>query len=354
VERLPLRRHAAGGSPWARARNRRRIWQRRIWQRTALLAGAATLAGLVLPSGVGSAAISAPQPSLNSLVAQAKQLSNQINNLSEQYDGLRIQLSEAQAETKIARTTFAMDMKRLGASELAVGQVAAESYMNGGFGTPLQVLTSSNAQTLMSRAAIMQQLQTENGYKVSALSTDVAATRHAQETAAQQTRRAAALSAKMAAKTKIIQNKINTLNSAAFRQAMAVFNKTGQYPNIDIPTSNTVGAEALRYALTRRGDPYVWGAAGPSEFDCSGLVLWAYAQVGISLEHFTGDQWTEGEHISRSQLQPGDLVFFFPDIGHVGLYIGDGLMVDAPDFGQDVQVQPVMWNVYVGAVRIVA
>ena len=158
----------------------------------------------------------------------------------------------------------------------------------------------------------------------------------------------------MAAKTKLIQGKANTLNSAAFRQAMDVFDKTGQYPNIDIPTTNTVGAEALRYALTRRGDPYVWGAAGPGEFDCSGLVLWAYAQVGISLEHYTGDQWNEGEHISRSELEPGDLVFFFQDIGHVGMYIGNGLMVDAPTFGQPVQVQPVLWDVYVGAVRIVA
>jgi cell wall-associated NlpC family hydrolase len=350
VERLPLRRHAAETPPWARARNGRR----RGWPRVALLAGAAALASLILPSGVGSAAIRAPQPSLSSLVAQAKQLSNQINDLSEQYDGLRVQLSEAQAEIKIARTTYDMDAKRLSAGQLAVGQVAAESYMDGGFGTPLQVLTSSNAQTLMSRAAIMQQLQTENGYKVSALSTAEAAARHAQETAAQQAKLAAALSAKMAAKTKIIQGKINTLNSSAFRQAMAVFDTTGQYPNIDIPTSNTVGAEALRYALTKRGDPYVWGAAGPDAFDCSGLVMWAYAQVGISLDHYTGDQWDEGEHISRSQLEPGDLVFFFADIGHVGLYIGNGLMVDAPDFGQDVQVQPVLWNAYVGAVRIVA
>jgi cell wall-associated NlpC family hydrolase len=96
----------------------------------------------------------------------------------------------------------------------------------------------------------------------------------------------------------------------------------------------------------------VWGAAGPSSFDCSGLVMWAYEQVGISLEHFTGDQWNEGQHISKSQLEPGDLVFFFPDIGHVGMYVGNGLMVDAPTFGQVVQVQPVLWNDYVGAVRI--
>ena len=134
---------------------------------------------------------------------------------------------------------------------------------------------------------------------------------------------------------------------------MQVFNRTGNYPNFKMPTANTIGAQALRWALSRRGSPYVWGAAGPHAFDCSGLVMWAYAKVGISLPHFTGDQWNMGVHIGRKQLQPGDLVFFYPDIGHVGLYIGNNLMVDAPDFGEVVQVQPVMWAYYVGAVRIV-
>jgi cell wall-associated NlpC family hydrolase len=134
---------------------------------------------------------------------------------------------------------------------------------------------------------------------------------------------------------------------------MAVFKRTGNYPDIKIPTANTIGAQALRWALTRRGSPYVWGAAGPHAFDCSGLVLWAYAKVGISLPHFTGEQWNMGVHVGRNQLEPGDLVFFYADLGHVGLYIGNGLMVDAPDFGEDVQVQPVMWDVYAGAVRIV-
>jgi cell wall-associated NlpC family hydrolase len=161
------------------------------------------------------------------------------------------------------------------------------------------------------------------------------------------------LAKSMAAKKRIIQGKVNTLNSAAFSQAMTIYQRTGNYPNINLPTANTVGAEALRYAMTRRGDPYVWGAAGPSEFDCSGLVMWAYAQVGISLPHYTVSQYNMGEHISRSQLEPGDLVFFYAGIDHVGIYLGGGLMVDAPSTGQLVQVQPVMWNVFVGAVRII-
>jgi cell wall-associated NlpC family hydrolase len=250
-------------------------------------------------------------------------------------------------------TTYRQDATRLVSGQAAIGQLAAESYMNGGLATPLQVLTSPDTGSMLSRAAIMQQLQTENGDRVSALSTAEAAARRAHDTAVQQMTKVTTLAKSMAAKKKIIQGKVNTLNSAAFSQAMSIYQRTGNYPNINLPTANTVGAEALRYAMTRRGDPYVWGAAGPSEFDCSGLVMWAYAQVGISLPHYTVSQYNMGEHISRSQLEPGDLVFFYAGIDHVGIYLGGGLMVDAPSSGQLVQVQPVMWNVFVGAVRIV-
>jgi cell wall-associated NlpC family hydrolase len=319
----------------------------------ATVIGAAALFSLVLPGGIGGAAPAQPMPSLKNLVAQARALSNQINSLNQQYDGLRIQLAQAQTEAKVANGTYVRDLSQLGAGKLAVGQLAAQSYMNGGLGTPLELLTTSSAQTLISRAAFMQELQQQNGDQVSQIAEGVAAAQRARASAEQQTRRAKQLAAEMAVKRRQAQSKIVLLNSSVFKKAMAVFNQTGNYPNIAIPTANTIGAQALRWALRVRGDPYVWGAAGPSSFDCSGLVLWAYAKVGISLPHFTGDQWNMGVHVGRNQLQPGDLVFFYPDIGHVGLYIGNGLMVDAPDFGEVVQVQPVMWSVYVGAVRIV-
>jgi len=153
-------------------------------------------------------------------------------------------------------------------------------------------------------------------------------------------------------KVAAIHAKLNVLNSAAMTQAMAIFQKTGTYPNIVLPEATNVGTTALRAAMTRIGDPYVWGTAGPGEFDCSGLVVWAFAQEGISLPHYTGSLWNSGMHVSRADLEPGDLVFFFADISHVGIFIGNGLMVDAPSSGQLVQVQPIYWNAYVGAVRI--
>ena len=325
----------------------------RAWGRVATVIGATALFSLVLPFGIGGAAPSQPMPSLKDLVAQARALSNEINSLNEQYNGLRIQLTQAQTEARVAKDTYVRDLTELRAGNLAVGQLAAQSYMNGGLSTPLELLTTSTASTLIGRAAFVQELQKENGDQVSQIAEGVAAAQRARASAEQQTQRAKRLTAQMAGKRRQAQGKINLLNSSVFKKAMAVFNQTGNYPTFNMPTANTIGAQALRWALSRRGDPYVWGAAGPSSFDCSGLVLWAYAKVGISLPHFTGDQWNMGVHVGRNQLQPGDLVFFYPDIGHVGLYIGNNLMVDAPDFGEVVQVQPVMWSVYVGAVRIV-
>ena len=116
--------------------------------------------------------------------------------------------------------------------------------------------------------------------------------------------------------------------------------------------SSSQGDIAADFALSQMGKPYQWGAAGPSTYDCSGLAMVAWAHAGVSILHYTGDQWNEGTHVSRDELEPGDLVFFYADISHVGLYLGDGLMVDAPSFGQDVMVQKIDWGIFVGAVRV--
>ena len=188
----------------------------------------------------------------------------------------------------------------------------------------------------------MQQLDQETGAQVSALTAAEDTARRAQETAKQQEQVVTGLVSDMQAKTKAIQTKMNTLDSAAFTQAMSVFSKTGSFPLTRDPRRQHPrrGSPAGRAVQARRPVQRV-GSGWPSAFDCSGLVLWAYAQEGIHLEHFTGDQWNEGVP-GLQTLQPGDLVFFFPTISHVGMYIGDGLMVSA-DFGQDVMVQPVMW-----------
>ena len=95
------------------------------------------------------------------------------------------------------------------------------------------------------------------------------------------------------------------------------------------------------YACAQVGKPYVWGATGPNSFDCSGLTQYAYKAAGIYLTHFTGAQWNEGKAISRSEARPGDLVFFFSDLHHVGLYLGNNQMVHAARAGKPVNVSPI-------------
>jgi len=316
-----------------------------------LVAVAAVLA-LAVPGGSSVAQTIAPKPNLNELVAQAKQLEFQINALSEQYDGLRIQLTRAQANEKIAEQAAARGETALSKGQQSVAQLAAASYMTSGLDPTLQVLTTGTPEQFLSQASTMTELDQSSGVKVNSLSNMVQAALRARQTANQQINQVQALEGQMNTKKQAIEGKIDKVNSAAMKQAMAVFTSTGHYPNVTIPTANTIGAQALRAAFTKEGDPYVWGAAGPGEFDCSGLVMWAYAQVGISLPHYTGDQWNAGVHVARADLEPGDLVFFYQDISHVGLYVGNGLMINAPNSSEPVQVQPIDWSIFVGAVRI--
>lgn len=316
-----------------------------------LAAGTAALVA-VLPGGVGGAQTVQSQPSLTSLVARAHQLSNEIDSLGQQIDGLRIQLSHARTEAKVARQAAARDEKSVNSSKAEVAALAAQSYMGLGSDPTLELLTSGNPNAFLNEAATVSELDNNAGLRYTMLHTAQLAAERANTTAQQQIAEATVLQTQLDSKTSVIQQEITKINGSAMQQAMQIFDATGSYPTFTLPTENTIGAIALRYALTRRGDAYIWGAAGPSEFDCSGLVMWSFAQEGIALPHYTGSQWDMGTHVSRADLEPGDLVFFFADISHVGMYVGNGLMVDAPTYGQPVQVQPIDWSAYVGAVRI--
>jgi cell wall-associated NlpC family hydrolase len=122
--------------------------------------------------------------------------------------------------------------------------------------------------------------------------------------------------------------------------------------------SATQGDIAANWALTQLGKPYEWGAAGPDTYDCSGLTMEAWAQAGVALLHYTGYQWEEGPHVPLDELQRGDLLFYATDnsdpatIHHVGIYIGNGMMVDAPYTGAFVRIDSIYQpGVPIGAVR---
>ena len=111
---------------------------------------------------------------------------------------------------------------------------------------------------------------------------------------------------------------------------------------------------AISYAQAQLGKPYQWGGSGPNSFDCSGLVMMAWAQAGVYFPHLAQDQYDMTERIPLSDLLPGDLVFYGTpdDVYHVGLYIGGGDMIDAPETGQNVQIQSIYWSGLLGAGRV--
>ncbi len=112
---------------------------------------------------------------------------------------------------------------------------------------------------------------------------------------------------------------------------------------------------ALQVAMDQLGKPYVWGASGPNSFDCSGLTMFAYAHAGISIPHYTGDQFNQGQHVPQSDLRPGDLVFFGSSLGHMGMYVGNGSFIHAPHSGDVVKISALSGYYqaeYAGAVRL--
>lgn len=118
------------------------------------------------------------------------------------------------------------------------------------------------------------------------------------------------------------------------------------------PAPNANAQAAIDAAYSVIGTPYVWGSANPDVgFDCSGLTMWSWAHAGVSLPHSSAMQYQVLPHVDRADIQPGDLLFFYTPIHHVGLYIGGSRMIDANHPGDVVNIRPVSWDVYVGAAR---
>ena len=186
----------------------------------ACLAAATTALALLVPAADSMAQTTAPKPSLTELVAQAKQLEFQINALSEQYDGLRIQLSRAQSDAKIANQAAARDATVLASGQQAIAQLAAENYMSAGLDPTLQALTTGNPEQFLSQASTITELDQASGDKVSTLATIEEQDQRARQTADQQIAAVQALQTQMNAKKQVIDAKIDQVNSAAMKQAM--------------------------------------------------------------------------------------------------------------------------------------
>jgi peptidoglycan DL-endopeptidase CwlO len=383
-----------------RRRSGRSRWVSRVSLRVLSVAGATALLTALLPAIASQAA---QATTIAQAQAQLDALSDQAEAASEAYNGAQESLTLAQHAASAATAAAVSAHTAVVAEQNQVGVLAAESYTSGGLSQGLAVvLSTSDPSEAMNRIAMLQQLSNEQAAILATAKTDDLRYQQSVAAAAQATATATQLSANLAQKQAAInaalaksQQVLATLTAAqriqllaaqkaklaaeqaqsaialadyrrtqatqaaqaAVRQAANAAAAHAQVVQAALPQSargSSVADKAVAAAMTRLGDRYVFGATGPRRFDCSGLVQWAYGRAGVSTAHYTGDFWRSYRHVSYNQLKPGDLVFFYRDHHHVGIYIGNGLMINAPHTGDVVRIASVLGHgSFSGAVRVV-
>jgi cell wall-associated NlpC family hydrolase len=312
--------------------------------RAVTISGIAIALSVSLPATAGHA--DPKPPSVKDMKAQISKLNDQMEQLTEHYNGLRVRLQQANRAAAVATDNAARQEKALETVQQRVGSLAATSYMNGGVDQTVAFATAQDPQAFLDQASTLNYFATQDGTKFQSLAAAMQAAQRARKAAQDRAGELSGLKSQANTQKSKVEETYNKLRDK-------IISKSPQ----EIVNSPSIGGsgkavQALRAALTKLGDPYVWGADGPSSFDCSGLTMWAYRQVGINLPHYTGSQWNAGTHVSRGALQPGDLVFFYSDHHHMGMYIGGGKMLHAPHTGDVVRIAPLAGRPFAGAVRV--
>ena len=345
--------------------------------------------GVVVSGVMAASAVADPaddaMAKLNELSRQAEQAAEAMHSaqldLNQKLDvqaAADRQLTQSQADVSVAQT-------QLGSFQTSVDRVAAATYMGGRTDGMAAILTAESPQGLIDKLAMQRVMATEMSAQMTNYKRLAAAANTAQSTAAKSAAdartaadAATAVQADLQAKQTKLQLQIAVVKSqynmlspnqrvamAAPVPVAAVLPPEAPPPGADVlaaapapealppapPPEAAVtpggggggtseGAVAVQAALTRVGSPYSWGAAGPGAFDCSGLVMWAFQQAGISLPHSSYALAAGGTPVSRDQLQPGDVVNFYSDASHTGIYVGDGMVVHASTYGVPVKVVP--------------
>ncbi|NUR84055.1 MAG: NlpC/P60 family protein [Nonomuraea sp.] len=313
----------------------------------------AVVAALLVAVPVGSASAD-PKPSLSELADQVEKLHEEIETLSEEFNGQRERLKTAQKANEAAQKTLSTSEADLAAKRAKAVALAENAYMTGGLDKALTFSQSTDPETFLDRAATTYALEQQQGEEVNQLAKAMEAATRARAAAKTRIAEVQKIVTDLESKRKKITKLVTKVESNLYRRAVGEAGRPGtRAVRVNLPVIGSgKAAQAAKWALTQQLKPYVWGAEGPSSYDCSGLVMAAYQQVGISLPHYTGDQWTAGTHIGRDQLRPGDLVFFYSDLHHVGIYIGGGMMVHAPQTGDVVRIASIDRRPFAGGVRI--
>jgi cell wall-associated NlpC family hydrolase len=348
-----------------------------------------TVAGVTLATvAVGLVPAPASADSIGAQIAAAQKqldaLDAQAEAATERYNEARIKLAASQRTATAAQHRLEAAQSRLAGLRKAISAFAIAAYTGDPLDSTLSI-NATNPQEYLDKLATLQAVTNSQDQALAA----VTAAQH--DEAIAQAAASTALSAQQASTTQMqadrdkvvqaagkeqqilqgLQAKEAALiraakaraariaaqraaaalaaRAAAARSAAAALSSQGS--SAPVVTGSGGARVAVQWAYRELGKPYVWGAAGPDSFDCSGLTQYVWAKAGVYLDHYTGSQWNEGRHVSQSELQPGDLVFFGSDLHHVGIYVGNGNMIEAPHSGAYVRVAPYDRPDYAGAVR---
>ena len=335
------------------ASHRRPKTPSRTRTRVTFLSAAAVTAVALSANGAAQAA---PKESIGQVKAEIDQLNNQSEAAIQKYDGAQEQLKTQQAQVNTIQDEVARQQAQVNTMQEQLASVATSEYRSGGVNSTVQLMLSSDPNTFLEKASTLDQLTATQAAMLKQLETEQAALRtekaQAEAKLAQvqsTTQQLAADKATVQQKLAAAQAKLNSL-SAAERVQLAQAQSAGTSVSASISLSGSAGSAAASAAFaaakTRLGDAYVYGASGPSTFDCSGLMQWAYAQAGVSLGRTTYDQETEGTAVaSLADAQIGDLIIFNGG-EHVGMYAGlnssgQPMVLHAPHTGTVVKYETI-------------
>ena len=350
--------------------------------RRALVAlAAAACAVMLLPSSSQAD----PKPSIQQVARQLDRLQNQAEAAAERYNSAQIRVTTTQqAYTKLqAKVTAAQG--RLDALSRSVGALVTTLYRTNVGGSSLALLSAKDPQSYLAQASAVESLTRQRSEVLRRVQTarqelkaDQLAAKQKLGLVTQAKKDAAKAKADINAKVAAEKHLLSSLQAEQRAQLLAAQKARAQAAadrakaaqraqrsdtrptsnnNNRIPTNLGHGSGraqgAVAYALRQVGHPYRYAADGPGAYDCSGLTMAAYRSVGIYLPHQSSQQSHYGRHVASSDLQPGDLVFYYSPIHHVAIYIGGGKIVHAANPGEGVTIAGVFSMPYSGAVRVV-
>jgi cell wall-associated NlpC family hydrolase len=292
--------------------------------------------------GVGGVAGAAPQPTVASVQAKLTQLNNKAQTLDEQFDQAQEALASASQQLKLVNQQAARYQAEFNARRKQVAQIAAQAYEQGTLDSPEVLLTTNNPQQILNQSSILLELSSSNTTVMKAFISAAKRLTGAQEAARRTKAARAALATKLAGQKKSLNKTISQQKALLAQltpaQQTATGPSGGQTVAQDPLPATTQALKAVQFAYDKLGCPYVFGGTGPCSagYDCSGLTSQAWAAAGVSIPRTSYEQMSELPAVSTSELQPGDILGFIGN-GHVGIYVGNGYLIDAPQTGENVE-----------------